>query len=84
MIEHLSAVDAMPYPVFCRRIRNEICGRDDYSKLVVNGINALTFEEKYDLTRALIEQGIPEEEVRTDKKLIDTAKQILFRAVSQK
>ena len=79
---YANAIEAMRREDFRDNILNIIAKREDFSRLVCLGIDALTSDEKFALRTAMASYGIPLEVTDTDMALNAVAYNITARAVS--
>ena len=76
-----SAIDLMQRKEFRDNVFAQIAKREDFSRLVCLGVDALTEDEKSNLRAAMVVDGVSLEPTGTDAGLTAVARSITARAV---
>ena len=77
-----NTIDLMQREKFRDAVFAQIAKREDFSRLVCLGVDALTEGEKSDLRAAMVVDGVSLEPTGTDAGLAAVARNITARAVS--
>lgn len=76
-----NTIDLMQREKFRDAVFAQIAKREDFSRLVCLGVDALTEDEKSDLRAAMVVDGVSLEPTGTDAGLTAVARSITARAV---
>ena len=77
----INRIETMPRKKFHHVIIRGIGKRDDFSRLICNGVDSLDESERNNLRTSLVKSGIVEAENCTDKELEEVCRMIMSRAV---